>query len=68
MKKVLVALIFASAGFLCIEGVQANLPPPDNCDNCTGGCLCQNGHCPKKLYNPQIFDCPTLGGCCTGPL
>lgn len=37
----------------------------DPCDNCPGGCLCQNGHCPTRYYDRTVYDCNDNSGCCT---
>jgi hypothetical protein len=59
MKKVFVAAAFL-IGALSFFMAQA-----DPCNNCPGGCLCQNGHCPTRFYDRSVYDCNDNSGCCT---
>lgn len=59
MKKVFVTLVLVLVT-LSVFTVNA-----DPCDDCPGGCLCQNGHCPTRYYDRSVYDCNDNSGCCT---
>ena len=63
---VLSTMFFLTFSFAPYAQTQEGDPPAD-CNNCPGGCMCQNNHCPQKFYDRTIYDCPSMGGCCTGP-